>query len=484
MRDFSAVSVRKPSSPPRKRGPRLQNDLDFRFRGDDTGMADTACMRPQITNRRLLGHQILIVSLLMTGYAGFYICRSNFSVTLPLIINDLVARGIPAAEARIRLGQIVSLGVLAYALGKFFLGGLADFWGGKRQFLAAMGGAVLFTLIAASGSLPVFAAAWIGNRLVQSAGWAGMVKMTSRWFSYAAYGTAMGAISLSYLFGDALGRQFMGVLIAHGLGWRSVFVVAAISLSALFLANLLLLMESSAEIGEPETTANPDNLFASRSDKPRRGGLAAHLGPLFRSPAFWIVCTLSLGTTFVRETFNTWTPTYFYEVVGFSTAKAAKFSALFPLFGGTSVLLVGYLSDRLGRGGRAIITFVGLLIATLALFLLASLRPSAPHALPVGLVALVGFAIIGPYSYLAGAMALDFGGKQAAATSSGIIDGVGYLGGVLSGDAVARISLAAGWQGAFLVLGVVTAFSSLAAAFFFVLQRRPTTPATDSLGAS
>jgi len=45
----------------------------------------------------------------------------------------------------------------------------------------------------------------------------------------------------------------------------------------------------------------------------------------------------------------------------------------------------------------------------------------------------------------------------------------------LSGDAVARISLASGWQGAFIVLGAVTAFSSLAAAFFFVLQRRPAT---------
>jgi sugar phosphate permease len=56
----------------------------------------------------------------------------------------------------------------------------------------------------------------------------------------------------------------------------------------------------------------------------------------------------------------------------------------------------------------------------------------------------LGFRITSPYSYLAGAMALDFGAKQAAATSSGIIDGVGYLGGVLSLDAVARNSLASG----------------------------------------
>jgi sugar phosphate permease len=92
--------------------------------------------------------------------------------------------------------------------------------------------------------------------------------------------------------------------------------------------------------------------------------------------------------------------------------------------------------------------------------------------------------MVGPFSYLAGTMTLDFGGKHGAATSSGIIDGVGYLGGVLSGDAVARISLAAGWQGAFMVLGVVTAFSTLAAAFFLLLQRRPATPATNSVAAS
>jgi OPA family glycerol-3-phosphate transporter-like MFS transporter len=102
----------------------------------------------------------------------------------------------------------------------------------------------------------------------------------------------------------------------------------------------------------------------------------------------------------------------------------------------------------------------------------------------VALVALVGFVIIGPYSYLAGAMALDFGGKHGAATSSGIIDGVGYLGGILSGDAVARISLASGWQGAFVVLGAVTACSTLAAAFYLALHRRTATSATNSLTAS
>jgi len=80
--------------------------------------------------------------------------------------------------------------------------------------------------------------------------------------------------------------------------------------------------------------------------------------------------------------------------------------------------------------------------------------------------------MIGPYSYLAGAMALDFGGKQGSSTLSGIIDGIGYLGGVLAGDSIARISVAYGWKGAFFALGGVSLLSCLAAALFWLDQSR------------
>jgi sugar phosphate permease len=81
----------------------------------------------------------------------------------------------------------------------------------------------------------------------------------------------------------------------------------------------------------------------------------------------------------------------------------------------------------------------------------------------VGLVTLVGFLMIGPYSYFAGAIALDLGGKRGSATTSGIIDGVGYLGGVLAGDSIARLSIAYGWRGAFTTLAVVVWLSSMVA---------------------
>src|SRR5215475_1027847 len=218
-------------------------------------------MRNENPTHRLRRWQALTVALLVVGYAGYYLCRSNFSVTLPLIIDDLAARGWDANSAKVRLGALASIGVFAYAIGKFLSGGLTDLIGGRRAFLLGAAGAIICTAsFALGGGFPVFTLAWTLNRLLQSMGWPGAVKLTSRWFSFSSYGAAMGAISLSFLFGDAVARQFMGWLIEHGVGWRGVFFAAAGVMLIIFLANLLLLKESPREIGETEPQANPLNL--------------------------------------------------------------------------------------------------------------------------------------------------------------------------------------------------------------------------------
>src|SRR5438105_12031457 len=120
------------------------------------------------------------------------------------------------------------------------------------------------------------------------------------------------------------------------------------------------------------------------------------------------------------------------------------------------------MGARPGRAGRAAVLFGGVLLTGAALLSLGAVSAASDKATPVALVSVIGFLMIGPYSYLAGAIALDFGGKQGSATACGIIDGVGYLGGVLAGDSMARISLAYGWRGAFDVLAGVAALSSVA----------------------
>jgi sugar phosphate permease len=421
----------------------------------------------------LLYWQAVTTSLLVAGYAGYYLCRSDLSVALPLITAELTAHGISPDAARVRLGAIASLGALAYAIGKFLSGGIADFLGGRRNFLAGMGGSVLFTVLFSVGAgFPLFTLNWFANRLVQSLGWTGLVKISSRWFSYASYGTAMGIMSLSFLFGDAVSRQFLAILIGHGFGWRRVFLAAAGTLAILFMLNFLFLRETPEEVGLEEPHANPLNLYKAEGEEPAPSGLKDLLGPMLRSGVFWLVCLLSLGFTLVRETFNLWTPTYFNQVAGLSQAAAAQSSALFPLFGGISVLVAGYASDRLGRSGRAAIIFFGLVLTGITLLILGRVDFGKSSGWPVALVTTAAFLLLGPYSYLAGAISLDFGGKRGSATAAGIIDGVGYLGGILAGDSVARISVAFGWNGAFYFLAGVAGLSSVAALAYLVSQRR------------
>jgi hypothetical protein len=50
-----------------------------------------------------------------------------------MIIEGMVRGGMDTTTARIRLGSIASLGVLAYAIGKFPSGALADFLGSAAK---------------------------------------------------------------------------------------------------------------------------------------------------------------------------------------------------------------------------------------------------------------------------------------------------------------------------------------------------------------
>jgi len=418
---------------------------------------------------RLGRWQAITVGYLVLGYSGYYFCRSNLSVSIPYIIDELKARGMDEAAAKSSLGLIASIGTLAYAAGKVPGGMLADAFGGRRNFLVGMAGAVAFTaLFASGGSLGLFGVAWFGNRLVQSMGWPGMVKVAGRWFTPARYGTVMGIVSLSYLFGEAASKAIMGRLFDLGLGWRSVFLVAAGTLGAIFLAGLWLLKESPASIGERIATddghADPATPSTEAGDRPPALRLLA-------SPTFCLVCLLSLALTLVRETFNTWTPEY-YVAVGLTKSRAAWLSSLFPLAGGVSVLLAGFLADSLGRGGRMVVMGVGLAMAGATMAGLAWGRAGGSTLVPIGLVTATGFFLIGPYSYLAGAVALDYGGRTGGASASGLIDGVGYLGGVFAGVGMARVSIRLGWGGAFGMLAVVAWGSSLLAAVILLAERR------------
>lgn len=406
---------------------------------------------------------------LFAGYSAYYLCRSNLAIAAPLLIREFAGQGLNKEM----LGRIASLGVLCYAFGKVANGVLGDVLGGKKTFLLGMAGAVVATAAFGLGQgVAVFFGAWALNRLVQSMGWAGLVKTTAHWFSYRSYGKIMGLLSLSYLFGDIVAKLLLGQLLVLGVGWRGLFMAAAAGLAGVALVNAFSLKSTPESVGLPAPPGHPNSLFADAEasvDRPASPGRL--LWPYLRSRSFQLMLVMSFGLTALREAFSFWVPTYLVEAAHLPEGAASRYSALYSLFGMVSIVGAGYFSDAWlrGRRGPLILTACVLLVPVLLLMS----RPTNTSALPLLLISLTGLLLLGPYSFLAGAMSLDAGGRQGAATASGLIDAAGYVGATLTLWLTGALAEHQGWGGAFVALALLAAATAGAALIFFRTQERP-----------
>ena len=427
--------------------------------------------------------QWITAGSLFSGYAAYYICRSNLSVATPLLLAEYADRGLNKEG----MGLIASAGVATYAIGKIINGLLSDRLGGRPLFLGGLCASVVFTVIfAVSGNLwslagvGMFATIWAANRLFQSCGWVALVNIASRWFPLSRHATIMAFLSCSFLAGDAAARAYLGGVIRLGEtrpmlaylnDWRSVFWIAGGTTLLIGVVLVRFLKPDPSHVGAQEPHANPANLYGEDGQTPQRVPLKQLLAPLVHSPMFWTVCLTNFGLTLIRETFNFWTPTYLNEVAQLPPGLAAAASLSFPLVGAISALLAGVLSDRFaGRHGRIMVPSIcGLIVA---LVLLGTVDLAGRPLAAVLLVSLVSFFLLGPYSYLSGVMALDIGGKQASGTVSGLSDAAGYGGAILSGYAVGVLAEQYGWNIAFLALAGVSLFALATAVAYWRLNER------------
>lgn len=410
---------------------------------------------------------------LFLGYVGYYICRSNLAVATPLLLKE--------GFTKIEMGTVASAGIMLYTIGKIINGYLADFLGGRLLFLTGMICSIIFSvLFGLVSGLTLFIFIWACNRFFQSMGWVALVKTASRWFPVERHATVMAVLSLSFLFGDAFARIYLGSLISLGenyslfgflTDWRTVFFVAAFSLTLIAVFVYRTLKSSPIDVGLPEPEANPMNVFGEEGNHAERISIKAVLKPLLASPLFWLICIMNFSLTLVRETFNFWTPTFLNEVVQFDIGSAAIGSMLFPLVGGCSTYIAGITSDRLrGRHGRVVLPSLVLLV--LSLILLATINVAGKPILALTLLSLVAFFLMAPYSFLSGVMAIDLGGKRGCSTVAGLVDSAGYLGGILSGYTIGMIAQNYGWKMAFGGLAGVCCTAIIAGIVYWLIQER------------
>src|SRR5690606_28481224 len=120
-------------------------------------------------------------------------------------------------------------------------------------------------------------------RFVQSAGWPALVKVCSRWFPPSSFGKWMAFTSLSFLFGDALARFYLGWMIdAVDGNWRSLFFISAGTLAGICVINFVLVKGNPRIVGLPEPEGS-DQSFDKREgskDKDKAESLKDLLLPI------------------------------------------------------------------------------------------------------------------------------------------------------------------------------------------------------------
>ncbi|HEV7999179.1 MAG TPA: MFS transporter [Planctomycetaceae bacterium] len=432
-----------------------------------------------MSDLRLRRWQEITAASLFVGYAGYYLGRTCLSIATPLMVDAPSGHGLSIEQ----IGVLNSVGIAAYAVGKVINGVVVDYFGGRRMFLVGMVATVACTVaFGLSAAFPLFLGIWGANRFFQSMGWPALVKTASRWYPSGRQASVMGVLSLSFLFGDAIIRLYLGGIVAIGqkypgtplarlADWRAVFLIAAATLGVIVLVTALVLRGSPRDLGLEEPSANPNNVFGAAGQSAARVPFAALVLPLLESPVFWAICGINFGLTLVREAFNNWSPKFLKDVADLSSGNAGMASLVFPLAGGASAIIAGLLSDRFhGRHGRVVVP--SLVLTTGLLYAMGVINVAGKPWLAMALIALTSFFLIGPYSYLSGVMALDLGGKRGSSTAAGLIDGVGYLGAIASGSGVAWVAKKYEWHGVFTSLAVACGLTLIFALAYLILSER------------
>jgi len=403
---------------------------------------------------------------MLLGYIGYYICRKNLSAAFPLLSESF---GYTNSE----LGLIALYSEIAYATGKFINGPLGDKIGGKKIFLLGMFGAIVSNFAFSFGNnLIYFIVVWSIARYFLSMGWGGLAKVIGSWYEPEKNGTVMGVISISFQFGGVVATLFAGYLVALGLGWRAIFIYPPIVLTLIMAWTYFTSKARPEDIapdthfgkgdGEVKSLAQAEIACNHSEHKP-----AQIIKTLLKMPIYRQLLVFSFLTTFLRSIFFFWTPKLLVDL-GMGTTNAILKSALFPLLGSLGTILLGWYTDKYGRDDRAKamwIMLTGLVVSLFWVGWLSSDLASINKNLIVVLTGACGFFLLGPYSMSSGSLTLDIAGSEAAGSCTGIIDGLGYIGGALAVWSAGKLSDVLGWSQVFYFLAGCALLATIAAYF-------------------
>jgi sugar phosphate permease len=394
-----------------------------------------------------------IFAITWITYAGFYLCRKNLSVALPLLNKGSGLRSID-------LANIVFGYSLLYAVGQFGCGPLSDRFGAKR----VVGAGLLFVLLSnllmgAHASLIWLLIFACLNGAGQSTGWSGLVKTMAIWFNGENRGIVMAWWTTNYVFGGFLATAFATWAIVQTwllpqLGWRRCFWFPALLLLAI--TTVFLAGTKDRPEGADLPSGMRHNPTMLNTQRPNLDVIVA----LLRKPSLWMVSISYFFLELCRYALMFWLPLYMVNHLKYSLRTSGYLSSMYELVGIVGAVLAGYISDRFNQSRRAPVSAI--MLGAFALVML--LEPGLTKFGLIGTaiaISVAGIFSFGPDTLLSGAGAQDIGEPNTAATASGLVDGIGHLGAIFSPYVVVFVSERYGWDRLFFLLAGAALFAGV-----------------------
>lgn len=411
--------------------------------------------------------RLRIFALTWLAYAGFYLCRKNLSVLMPLLQSDL---GI----SKLDLANIVFAYSLAYALGQFVTGMLADRFGARTVVTAGLLLSVASNLAMGwNASVLMLFVLGMLNGAGQSAGWPGLVKNMAEWFRPRERGVVMAWWTTNYVLGGFLATVVAAFVISNpmplpGAAWQHGFWIPSFLLLGVTAVFFLFVRNRPqdaglAPIGEEEPAE------ASPVGVPARGVLREVL----LRPAVWITGITAFLLKVIRYSFLFWLPLYMTDHLQYTAERAGYASSIFELVGFLGALVAGYASDKLFGARRFPVTSI-MMAGLAAVCLLHPFLAGQGLAWNLLGIALIGIMTYGPDTLMQGAASQDAGAGGGEASAAGVICGIASLGQLVSPYFVALAADRFGWDALFSVFVAIALAGSVLTAFFW--NFRPALP--------
>ncbi|MBI4405032.1 MAG: MFS transporter [Deltaproteobacteria bacterium] len=375
-------------------------------------------------------------------YSAMYMGRYNLSFA-----NKALSQSYGWDKTQI--GAIITAALTIYGISAMFNGPIADKIGGRKAMLIGAWGTVVFNFLFGLGAyfgflgtgtflLGYFATVWALNAYFQSYSALALIKVNASWFHIKERGV------FSAIFGSMIqsGRMlifFVGGILVTVLPWQWVFFVPSIIVSIMAYLTIRFVRDSPEDCNLP-----PLDVEDASSGDTERVTVRYVLKKVLTNPITLTIAVAEFCTGFVRHGFEQWFPRYMLEAQHLTLESAVfqKGALGVVLAGIAGAFFAGTISDWIFKGRRTPVAFLGYVIQCLCL----AVVWKVPHIGAV-LVAFIfnSFAISMVHSMLSGTASMDFGGKKAAATATGIFDGMQYIGGSFVGIGMGFMLEKLGW---------------------------------------